>query len=452
MDNISVVGDANNLALSQRDAILVGIVDEEGVTLLGCAYCAPNEAELQEVTDVLPAPLVLLGTYARSKEEALQSAAQVLKTGFCSQGCIATYISDEKLQAYRVNPDGTVGPNLNTKRITSFHEWLKRYRILRCELPITLEVVEDGTVPSTVALQLAFGRVLGQLDVPGLRFLTAPGSAGKLGPVLLGPDADILVESLPGSSGSGSSRGDGGDVVCCLPLIDTRQLASPPNGLMFTYRPLAATNGGSGGSAHGRTEALLRLDVLSYVRRNCSLGAAAAALSRGIIRQLHAAQRVLEKLNGQVLPVRAHHFLPPGFSHHLTVLYPTLLDDPERNDDRLVATRQQLHTLMGLPLNRPLLRSANAVDLAAQCEDGAGGGAAARLRDVHAGLAAPGIGGTSVLVQGSYEYCHYMQDRFNDAGWGCAYRSLQTICSWFRLQRYTSKPIPSHRCGERQER
>ncbi|GLI69235.1 hypothetical protein VaNZ11_013810 [Volvox africanus] len=446
MDHVSVVGDANNLALSQKDAILIGIVDAEGATLLGCAYCAPNAAELQEVTDLLPAPLVLLGAYARSKEEALQSAAQILRAGFCSQECIATYVSDEKLQAYRVNPDGTVGPDLNTKRIASFDEWLKRYRILRCELPIALEVVEDGTVPSTVALQLAFGRVLGQLDVPGLTFLTDRGSAGKFGSVLLRPDADVLMESIPFgcSSGSGSSNGDGGDVVCCLPLIDTRQLASPPKGLMFTYRPLAASTGGSGASANCRTETL-RLDVLSYVRRNCSLGAAAAALSRGIIRQLHAAQRVLEKHNGQVLPVRAHHFLPPGFSHHLTVLYPTFLEDPERNDDRLVATRQRLHALMGLPLNRPLLRSANAVDLEAQCEDGGGGGAVARLRDVHAGLTAPGIGGTSVLVQGSYEYCHYMQDRFNDAGWGCAYRSLQTICSWFRLQRYTSKPIPSHR-------
>jgi hypothetical protein len=37
-----------------------------------------------------------------------------------------------------------------------------------------------------------------------------------------------------------------------------------------------------------------------------------------------------------------------------------------------------------------------------------------------------------------------MQDRFNDAGWGCAYRSLQTICSWLYFQRYTTIPVPSH--------
>jgi hypothetical protein len=30
-------------------------------------------------------------------------------------------------------------------------------------------------------------------------------------------------------------------------------------------------------------------------------------------------------------------------------------------------------------------------------------------------------------------------------GWGCAYRSLQTIISWFRLQHYTSVAVPTHR-------
>lgn len=39
-----------------------------------------------------------------------------------------------------------------------------------------------------------------------------------------------------------------------------------------------------------------------------------------------------------------------------------------------------------------------------------------------------------------------MQDKFNDAGWGCAYRSLQTIMSWFRAQNYTSQPVLGHRC------
>ena len=53
-------------------------------------------------------------------------------------------------------------------------------------------------------------------------------------------------------------------------------------------------------------------------------------------------------------------------------------------------------------------------------------------------------GGCISLVRGQYTYHHYMQDRMDDNGWGCAYRSLQTLVSWFRLQGYTDKPIPSH--------
>jgi hypothetical protein len=49
----------------------------------------------------------------------------------------------------------------------------------------------------------------------------------------------------------------------------------------------------------------------------------------------------------------------------------------------------------------------------------------------------------SISVKGDYIYFHYMQDGFNDAGWGCAYRSLQTLFSWFLLNGYTTKPVPS---------
>ena len=36
-------------------------------------------------------------------------------------------------------------------------------------------------------------------------------------------------------------------------------------------------------------------------------------------------------------------------------------------------------------------------------------------------------------VKGIYEYHHYMQDGYNDDGWGCAYRSFQTLYSWYLL-------------------
>eukprot|EP00667_Euglena_gracilis_P021275 EG_transcript_23276 len=51
----------------------------------------------------------------------------------------------------------------------------------------------------------------------------------------------------------------------------------------------------------------------------------------------------------------------------------------------------------------------------------------------------PAVKGAEVaLVQGTYDFYHYLLDGFNDKGWGCAYRSLQTLLSWFIHQGYAS--------------
>lgn len=36
-----------------------------------------------------------------------------------------------------------------------------------------------------------------------------------------------------------------------------------------------------------------------------------------------------------------------------------------------------------------------------------------------------------IIVQNGYRYFHYNVDGYNDSGWGCAYRSIQTLLSWF---------------------
>ena len=69
-----------------------------------------------------------------------------------------------------------------------------------------------------------------------------------------------------------------------------------------------------------------------------------------------------------------------------------------------------------LPLDRPLLRVANALARPAaegearSSSGGSGSGAAKRLTDVHVGLPPSKVtGGTVHLVDGSYEYFHYLQ-------------------------------------------
>jgi hypothetical protein len=145
------------------------------------------------------------------------------------------------------------------------------------------------------------------------------------------------------------------------------------------------------------------------------------------------------------------HFQPPGLAHSITTVY--ALPPGPRADDAdagLTPARAALHARWGLPRDRPLLRLACALPPTGALAVAATAGDSGRLRDVHLHCPPSGVsGGVSHTVSGSYLYYHYRQDRFDDAGWGCAYRSCQTLVSWFRLQSYTSLAVPSH--GEMQE-
>ncbi|KPJ14631.1 Ufm1-specific protease 2 [Papilio machaon] len=113
----------------------------------------------------------------------------------------------------------------------------------------------------------------------------------------------------------------------------------------------------------------------------------------------------------------------------LRLLESVLLEQLERE-------RIQLHEQLALPTDKPIFRRGNAYTTY--------GG---RLVNPHEALPMPSSVPhvTVALVRGRYTYHHYMQDNFNDDGWGCAYRSMQTIFSWFRYQGYNTTNIPTHR-------
>ncbi|KAL6059114.1 Ufm1-specific protease 2, variant 2 [Balamuthia mandrillaris] len=57
-------------------------------------------------------------------------------------------------------------------------------------------------------------------------------------------------------------------------------------------------------------------------------------------------------------------------------------------------------------------------------------------RDAEEGLEHKGSNGVeTAVVKGDYDFYHFGH-KLNDMGWGCAYRSFQTLCSWFVLQRH----------------
>uniref|UniRef100_A0A6B2EL48 Probable Ufm1-specific protease 2 n=1 Tax=Phlebotomus kandelakii TaxID=1109342 RepID=A0A6B2EL48_9DIPT len=119
-----------------------------------------------------------------------------------------------------------------------------------------------------------------------------------------------------------------------------------------------------------------------------------------------------------------------NFPHTFLCVWPESVDE---SNHVLKDRRRIFHKVFGLPPTKPFFRRPNALPQTVDV-----------LLNTHVGLKGALPGWQQHLVQGSYGYYHYMQHNYNDSGWGCAYRSLQTIFSWFKLQGYTEKPIPSH--------
>ncbi|XP_030844003.1 ufm1-specific protease 1-like, partial [Strongylocentrotus purpuratus] len=61
-------------------------------------------------------------------------------------------------------------------------------------------------------------------------------------------------------------------------------------------------------------------------------------------------------------------------------------------------------------------------------------------------LPSPETGGESFLVRGSYLYYHYACDGFKDQGWGCGYRTMQSLCSHIRIAKETAGEGSSKGC------
>ena len=125
--------------------------------------------------------------------------------------------------------------------------------------------------------------------------------------------------------------------------------------------------------------------------------------------------------------------LPFKSGHLFSMLYP--LNTP---DSELVDYRKLIHEAFLLPINSPFISRNNCHIFSSDKVD-------YQLHNTHVGLKSPSSAGITSITKGIYSYHHYMQDNFNDNKWGCAYRSLQTIVSWFRHQGYSTKPVPTHK-------
>jgi len=180
------------------------------------------------------------------------------------------------------------------------------------------------------------------------------------------------------------------------------------------------------------------IDALGVIPSSAPSSSLMEVLKGAVARQVgDVAASVLSefKMKGTTSMPEIFHFKPVQLGHFLTSVY-----TKAASTSTFESFRRSIHQSFLLPLDRPLIRRANAWTFSEP-------GLKTKLKNVHAGLESKhGVtGGVASLVEGTYTYHHYLQDGMDDDGWGCAYRSLQTLISWFRQQGYTETDIPTHR-------
>uniref|UniRef100_A0A6A7FZS6 Probable Ufm1-specific protease 2 n=1 Tax=Hirondellea gigas TaxID=1518452 RepID=A0A6A7FZS6_9CRUS len=178
----------------------------------------------------------------------------------------------------------------------------------------------------------------------------------------------------------------------------------------------------------------LELDCVAYVFRSTPVVEVGRVLQQSILQKLQLAKYWLGKLHNENIKgnLESINVLPYKAGHLYTLMYPN-----NSSDDKLEDYRKSVHECFLLPMKTPLMRRVNGYVFELSKEE-------YQLCNTHIGLKAPAVSGMTSITQGIYSYHHYMQDKFNDNKWGCAYRSLQTIVSWFRHQGYTTKTVPTH--------
>lgn len=284
--------------------------------------------------------------------------------------------------------------------------------------------------------------------------LRVPQSGALLGPE--GDAAQTIAAALAGG-GSAAPAKKGGKGAREEPRAES---AAPDDAmagveeveLLSSLQPSASYGGAALHVREAGQAGVAALDALCFCSPSAPLAQVRPAppaprapsldLNRGGAAQLRAAAigalgRQLAAASSPIRNTSALHFQPHGLAFPLTLL---LDDDEDEAAESARRARAALHARLGCPADRPLFKRECALNRSG------GGLKFSRLVNVHEGLGASGVSeGRATLVQGRYEYYHYLQDRFDDKGWGCAYRSLQTLCSWFRAQHYATRQPPDHK-------
>ncbi|XP_072391212.1 ufm1-specific protease 2 [Diabrotica undecimpunctata] len=182
-------------------------------------------------------------------------------------------------------------------------------------------------------------------------------------------------------------------------------------------------------------DTLLPLDCISMVHEQTKTSELYEILLKSTASRLSLfEEKILQfvKSNGKSLIFQLYHYYPEECKHFLTLLYAKNQTDKDTESER-----QLIHKQLLLDSYTPRFRRANQYSFDKKLNG--------PLHNPHEGIKNTDNGGTIALVKGKYEYYHYCQNNMDDNGWGCAYRSLQTLASWFKLQGYVDREVPTYK-------
>ncbi|KAK9836962.1 hypothetical protein WJX81_003013 [Elliptochloris bilobata] len=383
---------------------------------IGAVKAENIAADLVEASELLPGGLCVLGAWSYVPAEdnpqpaaerlrhlvykqlaaldAAQRAAPLFAATVSSAVVTFFQLTASAAEPTEVLPLAAGGPAKGDDASTAA-EWLAAACVLfRCQLPLQLQVYsEEAEGPLCAStLDSAYAALQAEVGRPDLALLVSLPDGG--------PGSLVTGRSNGGSACQTCGNMAGASAGTAAQPLDVALYITPPD-----HEREAALGKASGGGSSACTDA----PSVSY-----------QPVSGGPV-CLTTAPLLLDPL--------------PSSETEADVRALEVLMQPER---------ALLHRRLRLPLDRPQLRAAQALCFNPHPITSPSSGAG-RLSDVHVGLPPPGVpGGVEHVVAGSYDYYHYCQDRFDDDKWGCAYRSLQTLCSWFHRQHYASMPVPSH--------
>ncbi|CAA0813359.1 Probable Ufm1-specific protease [Striga hermonthica] len=307
--------------------------------------------------------------------------------------------------------------------------------IIRCELPLKLPLYYAPNNPK--GIEDAYARAIEDVERkfrdPQATYIIEPQPSlgGPQSVILHGTDLD-LPASLPTNAFliEDAQESIAKSLTCSYFLSDSKDVASFTSleknadkivvSVMFNRSrsnsepaaPIAEYY-----PAMGEAQFLAvnhKLEVLSYAKKDLLLTSMVSKLLiPGLVDQLHALKnKFLADVSVQQPQLQPYHFMPTGFLHPITVVYELSYGETEIKQ---VEARRTLHRRLGLPLDRPLLRIANAINFSTVMDKSNSKGSSL-LKDVHLGIPNSGVSGGHIsLIQGSYEYYHYLQDGFDDS-------------------------------------